>query len=217
MSKNSKKTTTVNPTGSIGISGGPSATYSNGNSTLKLNAAQQKAYDYAQQSFADNLNSINVFSPEVYNQLKSQVDAYKNNALDQLNDIYTPMLESVRNDSAKRFGNLDNSVFLHNLDSLENKRAKAVSSLAQDVASKQDELIREQLQDRYDYLNFLNSYQNQVLNNALNIASMANSSADLSGKYQLANVQNATKASDAEAQKMAELVNMAAKIAVAFI
>ena len=180
MSKKTKK----NPTGSFSLSGGPSASYKNGNTTVKLNDAQQNAFDFAQNSFAENLGSINVFSPETLQQLKTQVNAYKNNALEELNNTYTPLLQEVRNDAAKRFGNLDNSVFLNNLETVENQRAKAISKFSQDVASKEDELIRQQLQERYDYLNFLNSYQKQIINDALNIAGLVNTNANTNGKYQ---------------------------------
>lgn len=211
MGKKSKQKT-INPTGSFSIAGGPSANYKNGNTTLNLTQAQQDAYKFAQNSFAENLGSINTFSPEVYEQLKSQVNAYRNNALQELNDNYTPMIKNTQNDSAKRFGNFDNSVFLNNLNTLENNRAKAMAAISQNVAAKENELIREQLQDRYDYLNFLNSYQNQILNNALSIAAMATSAADLNGKYknisQNANANNTSQM----AAIMAQIGNIASKL-----
>ena len=112
----------------------------------------------------------------------------------------------------ERFGNFDNSVFLNNLNTLENNRAKAMAEISQNVAAKENELIREQLQDRYDYLNFLNSYQNQILNNALSIAAMATSAADLNGKYknisQNANANNTSQM----AAIMAQIGNIASKL-----
>ena len=192
MSKTTKTTARsyVNPTGSVNISGGPSATYNKGNTNYTLSPEQQKAFEYAQKSFAQGLQSLNVFSPETQKQLNEQVNAYKQNTLNELNALYSPMLKSVREDSARRFGNLDNSVFLDNLKGVEDSRANAMSSLVQNVASKQNELVSEELQNRYNYLNFVNAYQNQVLNNALGLSNLANSSANLNGQYLNPTTQN---------------------------
>ncbi len=192
MSKTTKTTARsyVNPSGSVNVSGGPMATYNKGNTNYSLSPDQQKAFEYAQKTFADGLQSINVFSPETQKQLNEQLNAYKQNALNELNMLYSPMLKSVREDSARRFGNLDNSVFLDNLKGVEDSRANALSSLVQNVTAKQNELISDELQNRYDYLNFINAYQNQVLNNALGFSNLANSSANLNGQYLNSNVKN---------------------------
>lgn len=185
MSKTTKSAAQryVNPSGAINISGGPNTTYKNGITNYNLNPTQQKAFDYAQKAFADGLSSINVFSEDTQKQLNNQVDAYTQNALKELNTLYTPMLQNVREDSARRFGNLDNSVFLDNLNSVENNRANALSSLAQNIVAKQNELINDELQNRYNYLNFMNAYQNQVMDNALNFSNLANNTAKLNGQY----------------------------------
>lgn len=192
MSKTTKSSASnyVMPTGSVKISGGPTATYQKGNTTYNLSADQQRAFNYAQKSFADKLGSINVFSDETQNQLQNQVNAYKQNALSELNAIYSPMLKNVREDSARRFGNLDNSVFLDNLNAVEENRANALSTLAQNIVAKQNELVNDELQNRYNYLNFLNSYQNQIMNNALNLSNLANNSAKINGQYMAQNNNN---------------------------
>ncbi len=188
MSKLTKKSTTT-PSGSLSISGGPTATYKNGKTSYSLTPDQQKAFDYAQKSFAEQLGSINVFSEDTQKQLNNQVNAYKQNALKELDALYAPMIKNVREDSAKRFGNLDNSVFMNNLYTVESNRADAMNNLVQDVSAKQNELINEELQNRYNYLNFINNYQNQILNNALSLAGLANSSANLNGQYMTQNAK----------------------------
>lgn len=192
MSKTTKTTAQsyVNPSSSVNVSGGPNATYNRGNTNYTLSAEQQKAFDYAQKAFTEGLKAINVFSQDTQKQLANQVDAYKQNALNELNTLYTPMLKSVREDSARRFGNLDNSVFLDNLKGVEENRANALSNLAQSITAKQNDLISEELQNRYNYLNFINSYQNQVLNNALGFSNLANATAGLNGQYLTQNAKN---------------------------
>ncbi len=217
MSKNSSSSVpSYKPTsGSFSISGGPSASYNKGNSSFKLNDIQQQAYDYAQSEFANNLASLNVFSPETMNQINSEVDAYKQKILKELDSIYTPMVQQTTNDAARRFGNLDNSVFLNNLNSVEDQRAQAAANAAENIAAKQSSLIAQELQNRYNYLNFLNSYQNQIFNNALNAAGQANSSANmLSNQYQTAYANYAnSQNNNFDIGKVATLVGQAGAIA----
>lgn len=68
--------------------------------------------------------------------------------------MYEPMLENLKTDVASRFGNFDNSVFMDNLNSIEENRAESINNLAQDVMSKRDELISNELAQRYTYLGF---------------------------------------------------------------
>ena len=62
--------------------------------------------------------------------------------------------------------------------------------MAQNIVAKQNELINDELQNRYNYLNFMNAYQNQVMNNALNFSNLANSTANLNGQYLTQNAKN---------------------------
>ena len=197
--------------GTFSISGGPVATYNKGNVDYKLNQELQSVYDYAQNALANALPSLNVFSQENLDTLNKEVDAYKQVALKQLNDVYTPMLAETRNDAAKRFGNLDNSVYLQNLDSVENKRKEAVSALSQDLAAKQSALINEQLENRYNYLNFMNNLQNQITNNALSATGLANSSAKMYGQYLNGNTSGV--ANLANLSKLASVLTDAGKVA----
>lgn len=89
------------------------------------------------------------------------------------------MLDDLKTDVASRFGNFDNSVFMDNLNSIEENRAESINNLAQDVMAKRDELISNELAQRYTYLGFLQDIQNQMNSNILNYigASQQNSAA----------------------------------------
>jgi len=145
------------------------STVNNGDTSSFYNmpANLKKAYDSAQESLAQNISKVNVFSPDVINRLNDQVKAYQAQGIKSINEIYEPMLKSAREDAAKRFGNLNNSVFMDNLNAIESKRAQAVSNLSQNIAAKRNELVNDELSRRYDYLNFLDTFQNQVYKNAL--------------------------------------------------
>ncbi|MBE7705819.1 MAG: hypothetical protein E7Z91_01050 [Cyanobacteria bacterium SIG30] len=158
---------------SISLNSKPIATASSsdGNTYVnyKMSQSEKDSYDYAQKEFAKNLQSINIFSPDTLKQLNDEVEAYKQNGIKTIKEVYTPILKNLQNDVASRFGNLDNSIFMDKLSEIEDKRAESINALAQDVESKKQELTQNELLNRYNYLNFLNDYNNQVLQNALSV------------------------------------------------
>lgn len=157
----------------ISVNGKPkiqTITDEDGNSTSNyiMSPWEKLAYEYAEKEFAENIDDLNVFSEETLKSLNEQVDAYTKGGIAKIDEIYSPMIKNLQNDVASRFGSLDNSIFLDKLDALEDKRAKSVAALSEDIKAKESELIREELDKRYDYLNFLNDYQGQFLQNTSN-------------------------------------------------
>ena len=182
----------------MSINGNPKAsTYKVGNnifSNYNMSADEKKAYDYAQKSLGDSLSSVNVFDENTQKNLQAQLDAYTLNGQKLINNIYSPILNNLKTDVASRFGNLDNSVFMDNLNSIEANRTEAINNLAQDIMSKRNELVNNELSQRYTYLSFLQDIQNQINSNAINFisGSQANSS---SGNNYNAQAYNAMKSS----------------------
>lgn len=179
MSKKSKsKPKVYNPSAAITVNGNvkssATSTKNGANVTYNMDPYEQAAYDYAGKSFYDNLGKINVFSNDTIKSLNDQVGAYLNQGLDVVNNTYTPMIRDMQNDIARRFGNTNNSMFMDNLNDIEAKRADAMSDLAENVMAKRNELINNELSNRYDYLNFLNDYQNQVYSNMLQTLALNN-------------------------------------------
>jgi hypothetical protein len=174
-------------TGTVSLNGTTKAsTYKSGNniiSNYNMSDAEKQAYDYAQNSFANSLPSVNVFDEDTQKNLQSQLNAYTLNGQKLINNVYTPLLNDLKTDIASRFGNLDNSVFMDNLNSIEANRADAISSLAQDVTAKRSELINDELSQRYSYLNFLQDVQNQANSNILNYISSSQSNSSSGNSY----------------------------------
>lgn len=168
-------------TGTVNINGQTKATtYKKGNNVISnynMSDAEKKAYDYAQNSFANSLPNVNIFDENTRNNLQSELNAYTLNGQKLVDKMYSPMLNSLKTDIASRFGNFDNSVFLNNLNGIEANRADAINSLAQDISAKRSELINNELSQRYNYLNFLQGIQEQMNSNAMNFinGSQANS------------------------------------------
>lgn len=197
MGKSSKKYPQYS-SGSVNLNGVQKAsTYKVGNniySNYNMSDAEKQAYDYAQKAFANSLSSVNVFDDSTKKNLQSQLDNYTLNGQKLINSIYSPMLNNLKNDVASRFGNFDNSVFMDNLNSIESKRAESINNLTQDIMSKRDELVNNELAQRYRYLSFLQDIQNQVNSNALNYISGSQSNSSSGNSYN-AQAYNATKSS----------------------
>jgi hypothetical protein len=110
----------------------------------------------------NNLQNINVFSEGTQKQLQDQLGAYTNQGLNYINNFYTPMLNDLKNDIARRFGNFDNAVFMNNLNGIESKRADSMSAFSQDIMAKQNELYNDELARRYNYINLLIGLQGDM-------------------------------------------------------
>ena len=162
------------------------------NSDYNMNDYEKAVYDFAQKTLAQNLPNLNVFDSNTKKDLNSQVEAYKNKALQTLNSLYQPMIRNLTNDIASRFGNIDNSMFLNNLNAIENNRANAMSDLVQDIQNYKSDLYNNELSSRYNYLNLLNTLINGSNDNILNYLSsaLANSNAGNSYNQSVANMLN---------------------------
>lgn len=168
-------------------------------SNYNMSDAEKQIYDFSQNSFLENLPNINVFSETTQKNLQDQLNAYTQSGLNTIQNYYTPMLSNLKTDIASRFGNFDNSVFLDKLNAIEANRANSMSSFAQDVMAKRNDLINDELSNRYQYLNFLNGIQNQYNANAINYLQQAGDTS-ASGTY------NTTKDSGADAMDYASLI-----------
>ncbi len=174
------KTTSYKPSyanGSYSINGKTKAqTYKDGDtvkSNYNMNKYEKSVYDYAQKNLAQILPQLNTFSPETLKGIQSQLNAYQNQGEKSINNIYTPLLNNLKTDIASRFGNIDNSMFLDKLNNLESSRANSIAQLAESLLSKRNELVNNELSNRYNFVNLLNSLQNQYNNMAMDSISTA--------------------------------------------
>lgn len=152
-------------------------------SNYKMSGDQADIYNYALSTLASILPQLNTFDPSTEKSIQSQVDAYKNAGIEDINQTYNPMITSLENNISSRFGNLDNSIFGDDLSKIESERSKAVSSFAQDVLSKQSSLESDELTKRYALVNLLNGLADDTYNNALKTISTALGSSSSANNY----------------------------------
>ena len=152
-------------------------------SSYNMSGDQADIYNYALSTLANILPQLNTFDTNTENSLQSQINAYKNSGIEDINQTYNPMITSLENNISSRFGNLDNSMFGDNLSKIETERSKAVSSFAQDVLSKQSSLESDELTKRYALVNLLNGLADDTYNNALKTISTALGSSSSANNY----------------------------------
>ncbi len=197
MGKSSKKYPEYS-TGTITINGKDVATTKRDkdnnvvSTSYNMSDAEKRIYNSIQSGLNSSLNNLFTISDEQRKEWNSQLDALKNQGIEEINSIYTPMETNLKNDIASRFGNLDNSVFLDNLNEITDKRAKAVATLSDNILSTQNELYAEELQNRINTITLLSNLNSVMNNNILNFANAANSNSDSGNNYNNS-AYNATK------------------------
>lgn len=139
---------------------------------------EKKLMDYTYKNILNGLENINVFSDEVQKSIQNQVNAYTKQGIRTINETYTPMFRELKSDIASRFGNLDNSVFLDNLNEIEKNRTNAIENLTQNILAKQSELYETEMNNRYNYLDQLTSVNQNLYSNMLNFLKIASSSSN---------------------------------------
>ena len=172
------KSSSTNPTASqINVNGQTKAnTYRVGDtmvSNYNMSDYEKSLYDYAQKTLSEIVPNVNTFSQSTKNDIDNQIKAKEVQGIKHINDIYNPMIDSLKTDIASRFGNLDNSSFLDKLGAIESSRSQAVNSLAQDLVSQRDSLVNNELNNRYNFINLLNGIQNGTNSNVMNYLSSA--------------------------------------------
>lgn len=153
------------------------------NGNYDMSDAESAIYNYALNTLANILPSINTFDPNTQSELQSEVDAYQNKGIKTINDLYNSSLKNLENDAVSRFGNLDNSIFTDDLKSLSSERSNAVSSFAQNVLSKQNELESDELTQRYALIKLLSGLSDDIYSNALEAISTALTGSSSANNY----------------------------------
>lgn len=165
--------------GTVTINGNTVATSkkkkNNVTSSYNMGDTEKSIYDGIQDNLETSLKNLYTISDEKQQQWNDELDAYKKAGIEEINSIYNPMVNNLRDNIASRFGNLDNSIFMDNLNSITDKQAKAVSDLSDNLLTKQDELYTKEMQNRMNYITLLSNLNTTMNNNMLTYMQMAQS------------------------------------------
>lgn len=188
-------------TGSVEINGHEVATTSKkGNNTINssynMNNTEKSIYDGIQKNLSSSLSNLFDISDSTKQGWQNQLNAYQRQGIKQIDNIYNPMQNALKNDIAGRFGNLDNSIFMDNLSKITENKAQAVADLSDSLLMKQDQLYANELSNRMNYISLLSGLNTTFNNQMLNYLGLANTNAESGNRYNQiayqANQQNST-------------------------
>lgn len=152
-------------------------------SSYDMSDAENSIYNYALDTLANILPQLNTFDTGTMANINSSVNAYRDSGITDINSLYKSSLYDIESDIASRFGNLDNSIFKDSVNDLESERADAVSSFAQSVLAKQNELVSDELTQRYALVELLSGVSDGIYSNALNLLGTALGSSSSANNY----------------------------------
>ncbi len=152
-------------------------------SSYNMSGKEKEIYDSVQDNLMSSLGNLFSVSDEKREEWGNQLNAYKNQGIKQINEIYTPMETNLKNDISSRFGNLNNSIFLDQLDNITDKKAQATAQLSENITALQSDLYNQELTNRLNLISFLNGLYSGFNNNILNYIQAANSNAGAGNSY----------------------------------
>lgn len=159
------------------------------NSNFNMGETQKKIYDSIQDNMSGVLDNLFTISDPQRVEWQNQLNSMRNVGLQNINDIYTPLQNSLKNDIASRFGNLDNSIFLDKLGAVTNNKSKAIADLTNNLLLAQSDLYNNEIQNRINMLALLDSLNNSINSNILNYLNLANQNANSGNQYNQAAYQ----------------------------
>ena len=159
------------------------------NSDYYMDKTQKQIYNSIQNNMADVLTNLFSISDAQRQEWNNQLSAMKNVGISNINNIYTPLQNNLKNDVASRFGNLDNSVFLDKLNAMTNNKSQAIADLSNNLALAQSDLYNQEIQNRINLLNLLDNLNNSINSNILSYLGLANQNSNFGNQYNQARYQ----------------------------
>lgn len=159
------------------------------NSDYYMDKTQKQIYNSIQNNMADVLTNLFSISDAQRQEWNNQLSAMKNVGISNINNIYTPLQNNLKNDVASRFGNLDNSVFLDKLNAITNNKSQAIADLSNNLALAQSDLYNQEIQNRINLLNLLDNLNNSINSNILSSLGLANQNSNFGNQYNQARYQ----------------------------
>ncbi|MDD3150170.1 MAG: hypothetical protein PHV68_04985 [Candidatus Gastranaerophilales bacterium] len=151
---------------------------------------ESETYSNINDLINEYLPSLNTLSDKYYDNKELTLQAVKDQSVENLNEIYTPIINELKTDIASRFGSLTNSSFLDELSTIEDARANNVQELNADLILLSNELDDAQLQRNYSFLNLLNTMKSDTITDALNSSTISAGVSDLINNFNLNNYSN---------------------------
>lgn len=166
--------------------GSSSKTYANGDtvqSDYTPSSWESGNRNWTQNQISQNADGVNVFDSNTQNELKQMANAKRNQAVQDFQDTYTPVLQSNLESISRRFGGLNSSSLDNAVNTYSKNTAKAISNINDDYQSNLQNLENNELSRRYNYLNYLNGNLDYLDNKANNAINDSNKDSSLGNSY----------------------------------
>lgn len=175
-------------TGSVEINGNQVATSAKTgkntfSSSYNMTGGEKSIYDGIQSNLDTTLQDLFSISDAKQEQWNQTLDTYKEKGIKQINDIYDPMQNALKNDIASRFGNLDNSIFMDNLSNITENKAQAVADLSDSLIMKQNDLYSTEMANRMNYISLLSGLYSNFNSQMMNYMQLANANTASGNNY----------------------------------
>ena len=152
-------------------------------SNYNMSDTEKNIYDSVLNNMDSSLANFFKVSDPQRQAWNEQLDVMRQQGIDNIENIYTPMQNNLKSDIASRFGNLDNSAFLNNLKKITDNKANAVAQLSNNLALTQNDLYKNELMNRINTINFLNGLNTSFNNNILGYMGLANQNSSAGNSY----------------------------------
>lgn len=186
----SKLSTPKYPTysgGAVRVNGQTKASTSKNGDTVvsnyNMSNAEKNIYDSVLNNMDLSLAGLFSISEPQRQAWNNQLKAMEQQGLENINNIYTPMQDNLKNDIASRFGNLDNSAFLNNLKKITDNKSKAAADLSNNLVMVQNDLYTDEIKNRLNIISLLNDLNNSINNNIMNYMNLSSRMSSAGNTY----------------------------------
>jgi len=179
--------------------------------------AQRKSM--IQQKMDNIIPTLGQTPSETAYQYQQTENAFVNDAQKTFASQYDPALRSLKEDVASRFGSLNSSQFIDDLNSLENTRASAFADIANKGRMLNQDLVNQnearKLREVQTLGGMLNAEQSNFLNNLQAPLSAAKSINDFKNTQWVAELQKFREETERRRSLIGKIVNVAASVGMA--
>lgn len=173
--------------GAVRVNGKTKASTTKNDDTVVLNYnmsdAEKNIYDSVLNNMSSSLGGLFTISDPQRQAWNNQLNVMQQQGLENIDNIYSPMQDSLKKDIASRFGNLDNSAFLNNLKKITDNKAKAAADLSYNLVLAQNDLYANELNNRMNLISLLNNLNNSINGNMLNYMNLSNQNSAAGNSY----------------------------------
>lgn len=173
--------------GSVRINGNNIATVrkegDNFVSDYNMSQTEKKIFDSVQNGLSDALENLFTISDPQRQEWQKQLNSMQDTGLQNLNSIYGALQNSLKNDIASRFGNLDNSIFMDKLSSITDNKSKAIADLVNNLTLASNNLYNQEIQRRINTINLLNGLNNSINSNILSYLAIPSQNANSGNQF----------------------------------